>query len=617
MFASLFRSRASDIPFVSTLLLAVCLGSCARKNAAVPERLAVVPFENLSSSTNSDWLRRALGQAVASDLTSVPGVYARSVDSFNGAYAVQASRVLEGYFVESNGRLAIRATVLDLANRNAVQSLNVDGPVASGFIPLANQLAKEFNPAARPFSTRNEEAFHAYGEALGSSDRASALRLMQAAAKDDPRFALAYLDSANLLLSQGDRAGALAVIQTARREQLGAVDAAQLDYLAASARDDIGGREKALETLTHLTPADAKIFIDLAGLETEERKFPDAARNYAAVSQLEPDEGQVWNQLGYARAFAGDLQGARSALEHYQELVPRNNANPPDSLGEVSFYLGDFRGAEKYFLEADQKNREEFAGAGLLKAAEARLLAGDVAAADALFQKYVAFIRIRERGRESYFQAQWDFLVGRRKAAMAGLEKLTPSLQADLRSVALSQLSIWKLETGDAAAAEQLADQAGAVAVSPVARNVAALCRTISTPPGAGVSGPRLAGAYALLFARRYSEALPLLETIYRETDPRRDGQIRTLLAWAYVETNRVADAAPLVATYPIPLSSGEPLFADLIFPRFLFVRGVVLEQQGKRAEAKAAYQLFLKYSGDVPDIFADEARVRKSLTSL
>jgi len=152
--------------------------------------------------------------------------------------------------------------------------------------------------------------------------------------------------------------------------------------------------------------------------------------------------------------------------------------------------------------------------------------------------------------------------------------------------------------------------------VSPAVRNVSALCRII-LQAGAGPSGSRLADAYALLFARKYAEAAPVLEMLYRETDPRADGQIRTLLAWAYVETNRAADAARLVGTYPIPLSSGEQLLVSLIFPRYLFVRGVVLEQQGKRAEAKAAYELFLKYAGDVPDIFGDDVKARKNLGAL
>jgi len=560
-------------------------------------------------------MRRALSEAVTSDLAGVTSVYAQGVDSFNGAYAVQASRVLEGYYVEGNGRLKIRATVMDLESKKTVQSVDIDGP-ASGAIPLANQLAKRLSPGARLFPTDNEDAFRAYGQALSAGDRASAARGLEAAAKDDPRFALAYVDWAKLLLSEGDRAGALKVIEAAKGNQMDAIDGAQLDYLAALARGDAMAREKALESLTRLTPADAKLFSDLGDLELAERKYADAVRNYEAVTRLAGEQAQIWNDIGYARAYEGNLSGARAALERYRTLLPPENVNPLDSLGEVSFYLGDFAGAEKYFLEADGKNREEFSGADLLKAAQARLLAGDLAGSNGLFQKYTGLIGARDRVRAAYLRAQWDFLTGRRKAAMADLEKLVPSLEGDGRSLGLSQWSIWKLETGDAKAAEALAAQAETAAVSPAARNVSALCRII-LQAGASPSSSRLADAYALLFARKYAEAAPVLEMLYRETDPRADGQTRTLLAWTYVETNRAADAARLVGTYPIPLSSGERLFASLIFPRYLFIRGVVLEQQGKRAEAKAAYELFLKYAGDVPDIFGDDVKARKNLGAL
>jgi tetratricopeptide (TPR) repeat protein len=89
------------------------------------------------------------------------------------------------------------------------------------------------------------------------------------------------------------------------------------------------------------------------------------------------------------------------------------------------------------------------------------------------------------------------------------------------------------------------------------------------------------------------------------------------LLAWAYAETGRLPQAEQLLARTPIPLSSGEPLFAELIFPRYLYLRGALLEKQGKREEAKQSYELYLKYAGDLPGIFGDQEKVRKSLGNL
>ncbi len=136
----------------------------------------------------------------------------------------------------------------------------------------------------------------------------------------------------------------------------------------------------------------------------------------------------------------------------------------------------------------------------------------------------------------------------------------------------------------------------------------------IATQPGKP-SGSRLADVYALLFARKYAEALPLLNAMYYEISPTVDGQIRTLLAWADVETGRIAEAGKLVELYPLPLSSGDPVFSSLEFPRFLFLRGRVLENEGKREDAKRSYELYLKYAGDVADIFGDEAVARRGVS--
>jgi hypothetical protein len=120
-------------------------------------------------------------------------------------------------------------------------------------------------------------------------------------------------------------------------------------------------------------------------------------------------------------------------------------------------------------------------------------------------------------------------------------------------------------------------------------------------------SGSPLANAIGLMLARKPAEALPLFEKIYRETNPTSDAMVRTLLAWAYVENGRAADAKKLVELYPIPLSSGDALFASLIFPHFLFLRGMVLED-------KKSLELYLKYAGDLPDAFGEDAIARKKL---
>jgi Flp pilus assembly protein TadD len=571
------------------------------------ERLAILPLENLGSDVFGDWAGRAAAAAIVYDLAGAKRVYAQTLDSLAAAESMQASLAFEGYFLARNGRLEIRATVEDLRTSRTMQSLSLSGPVAEGFVPLVNQLSRALSPEARPFGTNSPDAFRLWGEALASNDRQKTLDGLAAARQADPGFTLAGFDLAQVLAASGDRDKARQAIAAAEGGHPGPIERARLESTSASLSGDGNARLQALAALAKNTPANANVFLDLAQLRLFQHDFEGAVRDYRESARLNPSDPRVWNELGYALADTQDLAGARGALEQYRKLTD-GSANALDSLGEVSFLLGDFTSAVRYFLEASGKNPAELA-----KAAEARLMMGDLAAADALMQRYLNLPHGGQSAHAAYQQAQWEYLTGRRSSGFAHVGKVVPQLDADAGSRALSQLSIWKLEMGDAKAAADLANQAVTRAISPQARNLGALCRFLSLGSGSS-SGSRPADAYARLFARKYAEAVPLLEEVYRQTNPGADGQIRTLLAWAYVETGRIADAARLLRLYPIPLSSGEPLFASLIFPRYLFLRGLVLEKEGKPDEAKKNYALYLKYAGDVPDVFGDEAKARHNL---
>ena len=177
------------------------------------------------------------------------------------------------------------------------------------------------------------------------------------------------------------------------------------------------------------------------------------------------------------------------------------------------------------------------------------------------------------------------------------MEKLAAELNGDLQALALSQLAIWKMESGDSKTAADLANQAVARAQSAQMRKLSEACRYIAAG-GAASSGSKLVDSYALLLAKKYQQALPLLADAYVETNPSADGQVRTLLAWAYVETGAMDEAATLLDSYLLPLSSGDAIFDSMVFPRYLYLRGVVMQRAGKLEEAKKSQELYSKYAG-------------------
>ena len=292
--------------------------------------------------------------------------------------------------------------------------------------------------------------------------------------------------------------------------------------------------------------------------------------------------------LGYAEAFAGNLEQARQALKNYGAAAPEQNFNALDSLGEVNFFAGDFAAAETAFLAAQEKNP---AGEEWLKAAQARLMTGDLAGADKIFARFSKQLGLYQR-------AQWEFITGRRKSALRKVLTEAARMKGDRAALLWAQAAIWQLQTGDRAAAISSARNALLEPVTP-ARNTWAGLAQFLIAGGSHSSGSALVDALAAIFQQDFQKALPLLEQAYARTVPSADGQVRVLLAWANVETGHFDRAKELLRSVPIPLSSGDPMFTSLIFPRYLAVRAAILTREGKPAEAGREQELFAKYSAN------------------
>lgn len=354
------------------------------------------------------------------------------------------------------------------------------------------------------------------------------------------------------------------------------------------------------------------------------RAYQAAVEQYEMAAGRDPGNALLWNQLGYAQAYARDLESAVRSLSHYREMRPQE-ANPLDSLGDVHFYLGRFPEAEKHYLQAYTNEPSFLLGGELYKAAWARLMAGNLKGADETFGK---FLQARQELKDAlvpYRQAQWEYLTGRRKQAMVRLEQFTKASQPALASLGFAQLSIWSLETGDAARAREYAQRTAP------GNNLAAICRFLTQPPASAAewaaraersfADPAQAGAkeyalgYALLFARSFREAAPRFRQLYQQTGPTSQEPVDVLLAWALLESGQINDAAGLLATNPLPEPTGERPFLSLSFPRVFFLRGLLAEKQGRGEDARANYNLFLRYSGEPPMSFGEEERARQSLS--
>jgi tetratricopeptide (TPR) repeat protein len=383
------------------------------------------------------------------------------------------------------------------------------------------------------------------------------------------------------------------------------LERARLGYLEAVLDRSRDEEYQALRTLARLTPADPEVFRGLAQIDLSAHRYSGAVESYQQALARAPESVWLWNELGYARSYARDLPGAVEALRRYQQLRPQE-ANPLDSLGDVHFYLGRFPEAERYYLEGYGKQPGFLGGGELFKAAWARLMSGDRQTADGVFQKYLEFRRSAGDPLVEYRQAEWEFLTGRRQAAMARLERLA---EGPARSLAYSQLSIWSLVSGDRERACQYATRALRAATQPASRLLPALCSFLCQPPASAAewqaraeralpeAAPPAAQQYvlacALLLGKHAAAAVRLLRQLYDQTPPSSSDPVNVLLAWALIDSQRFAELGELLNTYPVRRPDSEQPLLALSFPRVFFLRGVYLEKLGRQGEAQASYKLY------------------------
>jgi tetratricopeptide (TPR) repeat protein len=524
-----------------TVFLCFVTLSCSRGDAPGVERLAILPVENLTNDTGLDWIGDAAAAMLGYDLTGPKNIHPFRAAALRDARASRATRYLESYFAIEHDALALHVTIEDPEKLKAVRTLVVRG-ATTDIASAMNRLAKELSADARAISGCNTTALRLYGDALqgrGTIDQA---------AQADPNCVPVNLAWAETLIAKGDREGAARVSATTLAlPKLDAIDRARSEYLSATAKGEPAARLEAIERLTALLPSDTETLRSAGMLQLAGRRLQAAVHSWELATQSDPGDPPAWNELGYARAYSHDREGAGKALERYLKLLPPENWNGLDSLGEVGFYFGDFAAAERYFLDA---HRSGGAPVELLKAAQAHMMTGDLAGADAIFAR-------RGNG-DPLERAEWEFLTGRRKQALARLNTIFKDPRLGLH------LLIWKAQTG-------------------------------LGPAPQGGSDP-LSQALSHVLSSQFAEATPILEQIYRATPPGSDGLVRTLLAWSYARTGRAQEAAKLLDLYPIPIAgNGNAVLASLVFPRFVQLRGEVLHSQKDQ-------QLAAKCAGDLPD---------------
>ena len=610
--------------------LAILLTACSHSSRPSAPALAILRFENLSADPSFDWLGRALSEIVSAQLEGSADRFVVDVSSSRSGSAPGistewtwaafsgANQLLYGQFYVVHNAIHVSATLEDLATHRMTSVISASGPVENGIFQVADALARQLG-RPRAFGTANLAALRAYVTAVDSADPAVADQALVKATAEDPSFARAYILRLETALALRDHAAAEHLITeaSAYRERFPPLERARLDFEAAVSGGDFQARLNALNTLARVDPMNPGWHRALAEAFTSQRSYEGALAEFRRTLALRPADIQALNEMGYAAAYSGDLPTAIRVLRGYEQLRP-NEGNPLDSLGDVHFMLGHFSEAERFYLAARDKSPAFLGGGEFLKAAEARLMTGDIPGATKLFNRFLAERRAAADPFADFHAANWSWHVGSRRLAVQSLDRLARAAengpQRPLASRADSQAAIWLRALGDQESATRHARHA--VMEAPPGGTLLAQMVAYAVEP-ADTAEPvqpilrEYARAYACLFNKQFAQALPVLQEIYRRPAAGPDEGLSVLLAWACEETGEWREAEPLLRSNPVPDGSGLPLFSALFFPRLFFLRGVLLDRQGQHPQAARNYQLFRSLSGQDATIWDEEGRIR------
>lgn len=543
------------------VVAALGIGSCSRFGGADPNstqakfrRYVLVPAENLTPDKSLDWASGVIPQMIASSLEGLSGVAAGvAPNRYDGPGRPR------GEFVYCRYEGPVTMLSLTCWADGNEQVWNASGALSDGLTKLTSAIAKTLDARARPVEGVSNEALQAYAE-----------NRFEDAIAASPNFGLAYANGAERARLRGDRSAAERLIAAglARGESLGAGRLARLELQRAVIADDAQGQAVALRKLVEIESEDADKLKALANLELGLKNFPQAVAAFEKLAQLNPADQSAWNDLGYARAYAGNLAGGKQAIEKYRELAP-NEPNPLDSLGEIHYYSGRFAEAEAYFRECQTRFPQFLGGVAQSKAALARWQAGDKAEAAKMFQAYIE----ASGGNADALGGVWSFLQGDAAKAEAAMKDAAAESTGDAAARYWAHAAIWARLRGDEKASQDAARKSMPAAQSGPARFLAFVAMFTAQPrasaeewrlradralPGANVQPVRQSVlALALLFDKHFAAAEPLLRDNFRRAPAANDLEARTMLAWSLAEQGKKDEAAKLLTVHGLPPALG------------------------------------------------------------
>jgi tetratricopeptide (TPR) repeat protein len=639
-----------------------------------PKALAVVEIENMSGDMSLNWLGGGVAELLTTNLAQARGLDVISTERVRGlisrrtkgqgtlppgeaqdvAKDAHADLFLSGALLKVGPRLRLDLRIQETGTGKVLFADKVEGDNAEAVFAMVDQatagILSKLTPgeaAARPnvaaSLTSNVEALRAYEEGRSYFDRFftnEAEGAFRRATELDPQFALAYYHLAGALFYRDFVAARQASVRAAQlaerlslpRHQKLLIQAGQLRYDGRLEEAD-----ELLQSVLREFPREVDPRIQLCVIRMHEWKYAEIPPVAQEIFRLDERQPLVYNVLGYAYGFEGDVPQALAALDRYASFLPPNDFNPIDTRGDVLALNGRYEEA----LAAYRKNRELNPGwrwGSASKIAPTYLCAGQYSLAEASALSVTRQANdANARARTAQMLGEIEVGRGRLDAAVARYEEAARLLETQTPRAGFGALFMGAqiyFEQHQPEAALALGRHhpglwaAGVRGTAylllknePAAEKEFNAQRAYLTP----LLGEYMAGKYVdleRLLAAAYAGRSQEVTAGWQQLGSQFRPMVALEVGRAYLESGELPEAErhlrfALKAYRNWGVSS--PL---VVAPNFLtyaltqFYLGKVLEQTGKKAEAINAYQEFLGHfensTAKLPQIAEARAAVKR-----
>lgn len=342
------------------LLAAIALGGLAatRLHAQVPpSRYLVIPFDNTNQEARLYWLSEGSAVLLTDDLQALgaPAITRedrlRAFDSLNVppvaslshatvirlGHLVAASHVIVGAFEQREGTLRVRARAIRLDTGRMQPEIIEQGSLAEMFAIYA-RIARQLVPESRVALEQMEQAhpplaaFEQYIKGVLAEAPATRLGYLEEALELFPRFQRARLAQWEVYTEQSEHRRALEV---ARQVPADHPQARRAKFLAATSLLSLARFDEAFAALVELQQqkADPAVLNNLGIVQLRRKgsggsgssSGQTAVRYFSEASRLDPDDPDLFFNLGYAYFAEGDPKAASHWLREAVRRAPADD----------------------------------------------------------------------------------------------------------------------------------------------------------------------------------------------------------------------------------------------------------------------------------------------------